>query len=160
MKVSVDGGSFSVNGGCRALGAGSSHSRRQHLRCRFCAWVAWFAWSCAQSLAILLWFFLFLVLLLLFCLDVVGCAALARFDRLALCIELGLETMESLDRLLRGLDLLLDLLLRVLCPRSFFKLTQVVLMAAQITSKKEAEPTTVLRLLQPLVALCVRTMPL
>ena len=121
--------------------------------CRFCAWIAWFAWSCAQSLAILLWFFLFLavVLLLLFCLSVVGCAALARFDRLAKRIELGLET---LDRLLHGLDLLL----RGLCPI----LTQIVLkalmtisMPVQITSKKVAEPTTVLWLLQPLVALSV-----
>jgi len=118
--------------------------------CRFCAWFAWFAWSCAQSLAILLWFFLFLavVLLLLFCLSVVGCAALARFDRLAKRIELGLET---LDRLLRGLDLLL----RALCLRSLFKLTPVSLMTLQITSKKVVEPITVLLLLQPLVALFV-----
>ena len=121
--------------------------------CRFCAWIAWFAWSCAQSLAILLWFFLFLavVLLLLFCLSVVGCAALARFDRLAKRIELGLET---LDRLLHGLDLLL----RGLCPiltQIILKALMTISMPVQITSKKVAEPTTVLLLLQPLVALFV-----
>ena len=58
-----------------------------------------------QSLAILVWFFLLLVLLLLSCLGVViGCVAPARFDRLPKRIELGLEI---LDLLLRGLDLLL-----------------------------------------------------
>ena len=141
-------------GGTPAGGRGAHHHRRHHrhcLRCRFCAWFAWFAWSCAQSLAILVWF-LVLVLLLLSCLDVVRRVALARIDRLARRIELGLE---PLDRLLRGLDLLLRGPCLIL-TKIMLKALMTIFLLVQITSKKEAVPTTVLWLLQPLVALFVQ----